>query len=95
MSRQSRSLRLAVAFVTGNVYALNLLPAAHSTQDTKHCTSTVSDIYFLACCREDEALADMNALNREYENDNSWEQLQEDEHGHLRPLVSLSDMLPC
>ncbi|DBA85320.1 TPA: hypothetical protein ACH3X2_006008 [Trebouxia sp. C0005] len=35
---------------------------------------------------EDEALADMNAFNREYENDNSWEQLQEDEYGHLRPL---------
>ena len=30
----------------------------------------------------------MNAFNREYENDNSWEQLQEDEYGHLRPLVS-------
>ena len=39
-------------------------------------------------CSEDEALADMNAFNREYENDNSWEQLQEDEYGHLRPLVS-------
>ena len=32
-------------------------------------------------------LADMNAFNREYENDNSWEQLEEDEYGHLRPLV--------
>ena len=38
--------------------------------------------------RDEEALADMNAFNREYENDNSWEQLQEDEYGHLRPLVS-------
>ncbi len=37
----------------------------------------------------------MNAFNREYENDNSWEQLQEDEYGHLRPLVSLSELLPC
>lgn len=35
---------------------------------------------------EDVALADMNAFNREYENDNSWEQLQEDEYGHLRPV---------
>lgn len=31
----------------------------------------------------------MNAFNREYDNDNSWEQLQEDEYGHLRPLVRL------
>lgn len=38
-------------------------------------------------CSEEEALADMNAFNREYDNDNSWEQLQEDEYGHLRPLV--------
>ena len=38
--------------------------------------------------RDEEALADMGAFNREYENDNSWEQLQEDEYGHLRPLVS-------
>jgi len=30
MSRQSRSLGLAVAFIMGNVCALNLLPAAHS-----------------------------------------------------------------
>lgn len=37
---------------------------------------------------DEETLADMNAFNREYENDNSWEQLQEDEYGHLRPLVS-------
>ena len=42
-----------------------------------------------ALCSEEEALADMNAFNREYENDNSWEQLQEDEYGHLRPLVSV------
>lgn len=35
---------------------------------------------------DEEALADMGAFNREYENDNSWEQLQEDEYGHLRPL---------
>ena len=73
-----------------------LLPAAHSTRTLDpHCTSTVFDNDSLACCREDEALADMNAFNREYENDNSWEQLQEDEYGHLRPLVSLSDLLPC
>lgn len=42
----------------------------------------------LLLCSEEEALADMNAFNREYDNDNSWEQLQEDEYGHLRPLVS-------
>lgn len=41
-----------------------------------------------SACSEEEALADMNAFNREYDNDNSWEQLQEDEYGHLRPLVS-------
>lgn len=40
-------------------------------------------------CSDEETLADLNAFNREYENDNSWEQLQEDEFGHLRPLVSL------
>jgi len=34
MSRQSRSLSLAFAFIMRNVYALNLLSAAHSTQDT-------------------------------------------------------------
>lgn len=39
---------------------------------------------------DEEALADLNAFQREYENDNSWEQLQEDEYGHLRPLVSSS-----
>ena len=43
----------------------------------------------MAYDREEEALADLDAFNREYENDNSWEQLQEDEYGHLRPLVSL------
>ena len=46
---------------------------------------------------EEEALADLNAFNREYENDNSWEQLQEDEYGHLRPLVSLrpTEIIMC
>ena len=50
-----------------------------------HCSLTNVCV---APCSEGEALADLNAFNREYENDNSWEQLQEDEYGHLRPLVS-------
>ena len=41
-------------------------------------------------CREadeEEANADLGAFQREYEDDHSWEALQEDEFGRLRPLV--------
>ena len=34
-----------------------------------------------------EEAADLSAFQREYEDDHSWEQLQEDEHGHLRAIV--------
>lgn len=34
--------------------------------------------------REDELARDFNAYEREYEEDHSWEELQEDEHGNLR-----------
>lgn len=39
--------------------------------------------------RRDERSAerDMNAFGREYEEDHSWEELEEDEFGNLRPLV--------
>ncbi|KAK9821495.1 hypothetical protein WJX74_003082 [Apatococcus lobatus] len=33
-----------------------------------------------------EEAADLSAFQREYEDDHSWEQLQEDEHGHLRAI---------
>ena len=36
--------------------------------------------------REDEA-ADLEAFQRQYEDDQSWTALQEDEFGRLRPLV--------
>ena len=36
---------------------------------------------------EEEANADLGAFQREYEDDHSWEALQEDEFGRLRPLV--------
>ncbi len=39
-------------------------------------------------CSEQEAERDFNAFEREYEEDHSWEELQEDEYGNLRPLVS-------
>ncbi|KAK9828063.1 hypothetical protein WJX81_007161 [Elliptochloris bilobata] len=35
---------------------------------------------------EEEATADLAAFQREYEDDHSWEALQEDEFGRLRPL---------
>ena len=38
---------------------------------------------------EEEAAADLAAFQREYEDDHSWEALQEDEFGRLRPLVCL------
>ena len=42
------------------------------------------------CCREDEeAAAALNAYQREFEEDHSWEQLQEDEFGRLVALVKL------
>lgn len=34
----------------------------------------------------DDVRGDANAFEREYEEDHSWEQLQEDEHGNLIPL---------
>jgi hypothetical protein len=37
-------------------------------------------------CRAEEA-ADLEAFQRQYEDDHSWEALQEDEFGRLRPLV--------
>ena len=38
---------------------------------------------------EEEEAADLGAFQREYEDDHSWEALQEDEFGRLRPLVRL------
>ena len=38
---------------------------------------------------EEEEAADLGAFQREYEDDHSWEALQEDEFGRLRPLVCL------
>lgn len=34
----------------------------------------------------------MEAFQRQYEDDHSWEQLQEDEFGRLRPLASALSM---
>lgn len=39
----------------------------------------------------DEEIADLEAYQRQYEDDHSWEALQEDEFGRLRPLVSPAD----
>ena len=40
--------------------------------------------------REDEeAAAALSAYQREFEEDHSWEQLQEDEFGHLVAIVSM------
>ena len=39
--------------------------------------------------RADELAEETEAYEREYVDDHSWEMLQEDEHGRLRPLVSL------
>ena len=36
----------------------------------------------------DEEVADLEAFQRQYEDDQSWTALQEDEYGRLRPLVS-------
>ena len=36
---------------------------------------------------EEDAAADLAAFQREYEDDHSWEALQEDEYGRLRPLA--------
>ena len=52
------------------------------------------EMLVLGCCRGEEA-ADLSAFQREYEDDHSWEQLQEDEYGRLRPLVSCSVQLLC
>ena len=41
----------------------------------------------MSCIREEEA-ADLEAFQRQYEDDQSWTALQEDEYGRLRPLVS-------
>ena len=38
---------------------------------------------------EEEEAADLGAFQREYEDDHSWEALQEDEFGRLRPLVRI------
>lgn len=40
----------------------------------------------LACIR-DEEIADLEAFQRQYDDDQSWTALQEDEYGRLRPLV--------
>ena len=40
--------------------------------------------------RADELAEETEAFEREYVDDHSWEQLQEDEHGRLRPLVRSS-----
>ena len=40
-----------------------------------------------AARRADELAEETEAYEREYVDDHSWEQLQEDEHGRLRPLV--------
>lgn len=45
-------------------------------------------VYILRDVEEEEA-ADLGAFQREYEDDHSWEALQEDEFGRLRPLVCL------
>ena len=41
--------------------------------------------------REDET-ADLEAFQRQYEDDQSWTALQEDEFGRLRPLVNASSI---
>ena len=41
------------------------------------------------CIREEEA-ADLEAFQRQYEDDQSWSALQEDEYARLRPLVRVS-----
>ena len=41
------------------------------------------------CIREEEA-ADLEAFQRQYEDDQSWTALQEDEYGRLRPLVRVA-----
>jgi len=43
----------------------------------------------LACIREEE-IADLEAFQRQYDDDQSWTALQEDEYGRLRPLVRSS-----
>lgn len=41
-----------------------------------------------ARANRDEEVADLEAFQRQYEDDQSWTALQEDEYGRLRPLVS-------
>lgn len=38
--------------------------------------------------RNEQLVLENEAFEREYYDDFSWEQLKEDEHGRLRPLVS-------
>lgn len=41
----------------------------------------------MGTCIRDEEVADLEAFQRQYEDDQSWTALQEDEFGRLRPLV--------
>ena len=41
-------------------------------------------------CIRDEEVADLEAFQRQYEDDQSWTALQEDEFGRLRPLVIIT-----
>jgi hypothetical protein len=46
-------------------------------------------------CRPGEAVAEARAYEREYEEEFSWEALQEDEFGNLKPLVSYNVCVPA
>lgn len=45
--------------------------------------------------RRDEIKEDLNAFQRRYEDDHSWEALKEDEFGRLLSLVSSSASAPA
>ena len=47
-------------------------------------------LMIMRACNRDEEVADLEAFQRQYEDDQSWTALQEDEYGRLRPLVSTS-----
>ena len=47
----------------------------------------VDQLLLFDCREEEEAAAAYSAFQREFEEDHSWEQLQEDEFGRLMALV--------
>ena len=62
-------------------------PAASRRQPSRHLRPPLHRCPMLPLCRAGEEARGLSAYEREYEDDHSWEELEEDEFGNLRALV--------